>query len=173
MIIEEVIDKMFRPIERKLNCFETMSELAKKNDLKLESSILKSEVLEANRYLSRLMEIPLTTKVYHIMRLKVMNELPVAVESSYFVYGNVEGIEQYDLKNCSLYEILNKEFNCKMKERKEEFRIVRATEIERDHLRVPLESSLLMIKGCVRDVKGMVVEYFENTVLPDLYVFKG
>lgn len=164
---------MFRPIERQLNRFETMSELSKKNDLVLETRIIKNEVIEANRYLSRLMEIALATKVFHVVRLKMMNAVPVAIESSYFLYKAVEGIENIDLTNQSLYEVLNRQFSCKLKERKEELRIVRATELERDYLHVPLESSLLMIKGAVRDRKGTILEYFENTVLPDLYVFKG
>lgn len=162
-----------KPIIRYMNHYDSITEIAKQNDSNLKTVVLKKEIMETNRYLSKYLEVALATKIFHLIRLRILDGVEATIERSWIPYPYVKGIENLDFEQISLYQTIEELYGIKMKERNEELRIVRANEIERDVLHVPLESDVLLLKGCVKDQNERVFEYFENTALPDLYVFKG
>ncbi len=51
--------------------------------------------------------------------------------------------------------------------------LVRASDLDKEYLKVNDESNVLLIKGITKQRDGRIIEYFENTALPELFIFKG
>lgn len=162
-----------KPLIRWLDHYESVTDMVKNNGSTLQTKVITKEIIETNRYLSKYLEMPLATKIFHLVRLRIIDGIPATIESSWLPMNLVQGIEQEDLESTSFYEVLEKRYGIAMKERDEELMIVRATSFEGAYLPIHTEDSLLMIKGIVKNQEDVIFEYFENTALPNLYIFKG
>lgn len=167
------MEKEIKPLIRWLDHYDSVTDMVKQNGSTLQTKVITKEIIETNRYLSKYLEMPLATKIFHLVRLRIIDDIPATIESSWLPMNLVNGIEQENLDDSAFYEILDEKYGIHMKERDEELMIVRATSFESAYLPVHMEDSLLMIKGIVRNQDGVIFEYFENTAIPGLYVFKG
>lgn len=167
------MEKEMKSLTRWLDHYDSVTDMVKHNGSTLRTKVITKEIIETNRYLSKYLEMPLATKIFHLVRLRIIDGIPATIESSWLPMNLIQGIEQEELEDCAFYEVLEKRYGIQMKERNEELMIVRATPFESAYLPVHTEDSLLMIKGIVKNQEDTIFEYFENTALPDLYIFKG
>lgn len=164
---------IIKPIERYLNHYESIVDLVSKSNQELKTAIIKREVVETNRYLGKYLELPIATKLIHIIRLRIINNIPAYIENSWLPMTLFPNFDNIEIDDKSLYKILHEHYNFEIYERREELMLVRASDLDKEYLKVNDESNVLLIKGITKQRDGRIIEYFENTALPELFIFKG
>ena len=97
-------------IWRKLDHIESITETLEKKGYAYEYRVLRQEVIEANKFLSDKLQIPLACKVFAYQKLRIVEGQPKTLEKVYLDYHKVNGIVKMDLTNQSLYRILKKHY---------------------------------------------------------------
>ncbi len=164
---------IIKPIERYLNHYESIVDLVSRSNQELKTAIIKREVVETNRYLGKYLELPIATKLMHIIRLRIINNIPAYIENSWLPMTLFPNFDNIEIDDKSLYKILHEHYNFEINERREELMLVRASDLDKEYLKVNDESNVLLIKGITKQRDGRIIEYFENTALPELFIFKG
>lgn len=164
---------IIKPIERYLNHYESIVDLVSRSNQELKTAIIKREVVETNRYLGKYLELPIATKLMHIIRLRIINNIPAYIENSWLPMTLFPNFDNIEIDDKSLYKILHEHYNFEINERREELMLVRASDLDKEYLKVNDESNVLLIKGITKQRDGRIIEYFENTAIPELFIFKG
>lgn len=158
---------------RELNTFTSMTEALRQKGVEFQNLILKQEVIEANYYISKQLNVPLTTKLFCLERLRVIEKSPVSIEKTFICYDRVKGLEKEAIENQSFYGILEKNYGYKIKKSQEEILIVEANEQERELLNLGKGEEVLLIKGTTYITENAPFEYFELVSIPSFYRFRG
>ena len=160
-------------IVRCLESFLSLTKLVNEIGSEIKTQILEQKVIESNRIVSHYLKLPIASKVFYVSRLRIIDGEPSTIETSYIPYDLVEGIENADLTNKSLYQFLEDKYNIKINKAKEELIIIKPSKQEKELLKLNDEEKVLMIKGINMDFEDKIVEYSENVAVYDLYIFKG
>lgn len=160
-------------LNRELNTFESMTELLIKKGVAFENVILKQEVIEANYYISKQLNVPLATKIFYLERVRVIEGNPLSIEKIYICHDRVKGIEQEEIGSSSFYGLLERKYGYKVKKSQEEILIVEANEQECELLELEKGEEVVLIKGNTFLDENARFEYFELASLPSLYRFRS
>ncbi|MFQ8584705.1 MAG: UTRA domain-containing protein, partial [Holdemania massiliensis] len=108
---------------------------------------------------------------YKLSRLRKLEEEPISIEISYTFAEYVPGLEKFDFTSRSLYAILEKEYHIVMDRAEQEISVIHANEMESELLKVDLGASLIKEHGIVYDTQNRKLEYSENMMLMNRFVF--
>ena len=158
---------------RELNTFESMTELLRKKGVEFKNLILKQEVIEANYYISKQLNVPLATKIFYLERLRVIEGNPLSVEKIFICYDRVKGMEKEEIGSQSFYGLLDRKYGYKVKKSKEQILIDEANALERELLELGKGEEVLLIKGNTFLGENAHFEYFELASLPSFYHFRS
>lgn len=158
---------------RELNTFKSMTGLLHAKGVEFKNLILKQEVIEANYYISKQLNVPLATKILCLERLRVIEGIPCSIEKTFICYDRVRGMEKEEIGSQSLYGILEQKYGYKVKKSKEEILIVEANDRERELLELEKGEEVLLIKGNTYLGENARFEYFELVSLPSFYHFRS
>jgi GntR family transcriptional regulator len=100
------------------------------------------------------------------VRVRSANQLPVAVETSWFPARLVPGLLDHTLSG-SLYAVLRKRYGHEPVSAVERLSPVLATDELAEHLHVTVGSPLLRVERVARDAAGTVVEYARDVFRSD------
>ncbi len=106
------VAKRARPYD--LNVLQSFTSVALERGLVPDSRLLEAEIIPASLALSRQLLTPLGSEVVSLVRLRLINEVPVRVEQVWLPHARCPGILQTDLEHGSLYAILNDKFGLRM-----------------------------------------------------------
>lgn len=102
----------YPPIERKflgnLKCFS--DEMTRK-EIPHSTRVLKKEVIEADPLIKEKLKIKPGAPVFHLKRLRKVDDSPILIVESYLPYDIFPGIEKVDFNSNSLYDTLEKKFD--------------------------------------------------------------
>lgn len=160
-------------IVRHIGEFSFIADLdfAKEHSVKYE--ILRKNVQECNRYISKILEIPLASKIFYLERVRYVEEQPRTIEKIYIDYKKVPGIEEMAFNHEPLYLILKREFGLEILQTDEEIIIVNANEKEKQLLNLPDGAEVLMLKEKILIQNYEPLQYTEIISDPDFYRFKS
>ena len=103
--------------------------------------------------------------------MRKLEEEPISIEISYTLAEYVPGLEKFNFSSRSLYAILEKEYRIIMDRAEQEISVVHANEMESELLKVELGDSLIKEHGIVYDIQNRKVEYSENIMLMNRFLF--
>ena len=159
-------------ILRDLAVCQSVSEALTKQGLTFEYRILNLEIKEANRFISRMLKISLGTPVLFLRKLRVIEDIPKSIESTYMVYEKVKGVEKEDLEHCSFYELIREKFGYVTQKSEEEILVVTPSPKEQELLQTK-DQECLMIRGTSYVEERIPFEYFEIVAISDFYKFRS
>lgn len=154
-------------LERNLQDAKSTSESMKGTGYFLWTQVLNSGIQKCDNYLSQRLQIEAGSKVYCLRRLRIRNNIPFMIETSYIDYRRCEGIERHNFNDESLYKILKEDFGIIISKGQERVGVTYATEEEASCLKVDLGQFLFNISGSIQDVNEKPVEYFSIVARPD------
>ncbi|MDF9824246.1 DNA-binding GntR family transcriptional regulator [Breznakia sp. PF5-3] len=162
-------------ILKELDKFSSVTDAIKAQKLKYEYKVLKCEIMEANRRISKQLDLPIAAKIFHLEKVRIVEGKPRSIEKIYIDYTMVEGIEKYDFEKDSFYYILNSKYGIRTIRSEEEILIVDGTEQELKLLELDGDNNeVLLIKGrTFIDSKVSPLEYFEIVSLTSFYHFRS
>ena len=108
-------------------------------------------------------------QVYSVKRLRLVNNDPVAVVTSYLPARIFTGIDGQDLEKRSLYEIFERTYNRKLQWAEEVIGAVTASADEALALQTQVGSPLLLIKETTYDGQDIPIEFSVSLLRGDRY----
>ena len=159
-------------ILRDLENAQSVSDAIKEKGLNFEYRILNLEVIESNRFISRMLKVPLASRVLHLRKLRVVEGVPKSIDRTYILYEKVKGIEDADFAHESFYKIIRDRFGYMTHKSEEEILIVEASE-EEQRLLDCRDKELMMIRGTTYKEEPELFEYFEIVSVSDFYRFRS
>jgi GntR family transcriptional regulator len=93
-----------------LNVLLSFTSVARERGLIPSSRVLDASIISASQALSRQLLIPLGAEVVCLVRLRLINDVPVRVEHVWLPHDRCPGILEHDLNRESLYSILHDEY---------------------------------------------------------------
>jgi len=125
------------------------------------SQIINQEVIPASETIAEKFQIKTGSPVYHLKRVRYVNDRPFLLDEHYIPYYLCNGIEEKYKNNTSLYHLLKVEFNFNLHHGQIEFEPVVPTSKEViDVLKVNPATSLLYVARMVYSDKDIPLDYF-------------
>jgi GntR family transcriptional regulator len=95
---------------RDVQGFSSFTEDMLSRGMKPGSRILTQEVVSVDENLAAILHLSPGDPALHLLRLRLADEKPVAIQSTYLPYRLVPGLETEDLTDRSLFEILRRKY---------------------------------------------------------------
>jgi len=158
---------------RDIDSFASVTEIISAHNFSYKYKVLECSVQEANRFISKALNIPLASKVLYFQKVRIVEGEPKCIEKVYINYSKVPGIEKLDLAKDSLCEIFKREYGLEVNQREEEILVVDANESEKEILNLKEDSEVLLVKGITYINDHEPLESFESIAVTDFYKFRS
>ena len=126
--------------------------------MKPTSQILQAETVAAEADVASRLGIAVGSAIFHLRRLRLADDLPVALEDVWLPQQLFPGVSQLDFSRVSLYQILREQYGIRVSRADEVIEARSANRREADLLQVAPRSSLLVISRTLWSVDGKPVE---------------
>jgi GntR family transcriptional regulator len=133
--------------------------------------LLSLEVILADRTLAPEMGASVGEPIFAIHRLRLANEMPVALEYSYFPARYFPKLDGFDLEQRSIYAILAEEYGVKLARARQSLEPVVAEASVARLLDLPKGAPLMLVVRTSRDDQGRIVEHARDLYRGDCFRF--
>lgn len=133
--------------------------------------LLKLEIQRASRPVAEALQLGVGEPVYFIHRLRLANNLPVALEFSFFPARLCPKLESHDLIHRSIYTILMEEYGIHLQGADQVLEPTTARPYEARWLEIPEGSPLMLIRRISYDQAKQPVEYAKDLYRGDCFRF--
>jgi GntR family transcriptional regulator len=157
-----------RPVvkEAKLMSF---SEEMRQRGLTPSSKLLSTSIILAGAKLAQRLKLIPGSAVLEVRRLRLANDEPIALETSYLAQSRVPNFDASALANGSLYALLGKEYGLNICYASQQIQATVLNEQEAEWLRVPPFSPALVVKRTTVLNTGEFIEYAKSLYRADRY----
>jgi len=152
--------------------FVSFSEEIREKGMKPSSKILKAERVEVtNKKLADILQIPVGDAAYRIMRVRLADGLPLAIEDTFVPCDNAPGLLDQDLKT-SLYEIFKNVYEKPVVRADSAVSPILLDKQQAGILKAPVNTPSLMFTLTAFDMRGRTMEHCVSIKRGDKYDFK-
>lgn len=144
---------------RTLQDLQSLTEYAASGGLKLETRLLSCLKMECGKQLSRRLHLVLSQQVHRISRLRILDDIPVLIETSHIPVDLAPDLERHDLVNGSLFRTLQEVYGLCLDHGDEKTSITSATEEEARCLNIRPGDPVFWIVSLTNTPEGTPVEY--------------
>jgi GntR family transcriptional regulator len=137
--------------------------------IKATSKVLEQDVSPANTETASRLGIALHDPVYRLLRLRLANGLPVAIEEIRLPNDRFPGVEKLDFSRLSLYQTLRDRYEIRVSRADEILEARSANRREADLLGIQVRSSLLAITRTLWSTNDLPVETADSVYRGDRY----
>jgi GntR family transcriptional regulator len=140
--------------------------------LKPGAKVLHTKIIQATKKIAENLQIKENDNVVELLRLRLADNEPMALERSFLPYGKVHPILETSLENKSLYKELLEKCNIKLVLAKQTIEISYASRIEDAKiLEIDLDTPVLLIERTTFMDDHTIVEYVQSLYRADRYKF--
>jgi GntR family transcriptional regulator len=158
-------------LNRGLSQLTSFTEDMKAHGYETETKILNFEVTEAPHKIAELLRIPHEKSVIHINRLRIVNKIPVAINTSYVNLPAEISMTREDLeRTVSLYNFFEMK-RIPLVESDKTIEAISASEEQARLLGVPSGNPLLKVEGVVFTLNHQPLEHHVVISRSDLYKY--
>ncbi|MFC4769747.1 GntR family transcriptional regulator [Effusibacillus consociatus] len=108
---------------------------------------------------------------YYIKRLRLKENVPIAIENQYYPLELGQKLAQYDLNTAVLYDILEGDLAINFWEAEQIITCGHPTKEDASYLGVSETTCLLITERMINDPDGNLVEYYKGFFRSDMYSF--
>jgi GntR family transcriptional regulator len=137
--------------------------------IKATSRVLESGSLQASAEVASQLGIELNAPIYRMLRLRLADELPVAIEEIRLPHERFPEVEKLDFSRLSLYQTLRERYGIRVSRADEILEARSATLREAKLLDVRARASLLVISRTLFSTDGLPVETAHSVYRGDRY----
>ena len=137
--------------------------------IKATSRVLKAETVPATAEVAGQLGIAVHAPIFLLMRLRLADKLPVAIEEIRLPHDRFPGIEKLDFSRLSLYQTLREHFGIRVSRADEILEARSATSREAKLLEIHARASLLVMSRTLWNTDGMPVETAHSVYRGDRY----
>ena len=127
--------------------FTSFSEDMKSRGLIPSSKVVTQELCRVNEKMQKVLKLGADDLAIHIVRIRLADDKPVALQSTYLPASLCPGLESQDLSSTSLYSILREKYYVHPAWTEAKVEVSAATEEESCLLQIDKNDPILVIKG--------------------------
>lgn len=157
---------MLKDIDFSSKHFKGMSELLKKAGYDPSSKILNTMTRKAGYKFSKIFDISEDTEIFQVLRLRLGNEQPIAIENTYILHDSIPDIENIDFQIYSLYDLFRTN-NIKIYDISHVFSTTKVHNTDARFLNLENDTSVIYVDVTSSLIDNQVVEYTEVIVRPE------
>ena len=135
---------------------------------KVSSKILEFSLITSLSSVAKVLELPENTQFFKVKRLRLGNEIPMALELLYIPIEFCPGLGDYKLEQ-SLYQLLEDHYDIKVSKVSYKMEAIIANPMYRNLLAVNKTTALLKVTGVTLDHNNNKFMYEESVYRSDLY----
>ncbi len=136
-------------------------------------SVLKIERREVDKELSLKIKLPIGTKIFYMIRLRVVEEEKVSVEVSYIPVSIAPTLDECDFSKKSLYGILEDDFLIDLDHARQSISVELANEEIASYLGIEVDTKLVVEEGLVYSKDKKPVEYSLSYMILNRFVYEN
>jgi GntR family transcriptional regulator len=137
--------------------------------MKPSSRVLEAETIGASHEVADKLAISTGTPIFRLYRLRLANNLPLALEQIYLPATKFPGIEKIDFSRYSLYQTLQERYGVRLNVADEILEARVAGRHESQMLEIPPRSCLLVISRTLWSIDGEPIEIASSSYRGDRY----
>jgi GntR family transcriptional regulator len=162
------------PIHQQLESLSSFTEEMERLGMKARSLVLRADISPATDALAARFSTTPGTPLVIIKRVRLANEVPVALETTHLVHSMCPGIlDLCDLSQDSLYAALRKHFGMMLVRAEQIFEARLAQENEAGLLGIQDTNPVLNIERTTYDSQNRVTEFVRSVYRGDQYRFRA
>jgi len=158
-------------LQRNINHLYSFSEDMRNIGLIPTSRVIESAVIPAAANIAKIMNIPINSDVFKLVRIRYANKEPILLENTYIPYYLCNGILQEDFSVASLYGILRYKYNLKIKSAIEKYEAGKMDKNTAQLLQAPSSSPVFNIRRTGYLENEIPFEYTHSTMRSDKCIF--
>ncbi len=135
------------------------------------SQVLEAQIISADPFLARRLQIQLGAEVVFLYRVRLMDEEPTALERAYLPHALCQGILEHDFATESLYETLSTVYDQVPDHAEQVIEASLATPEVARLLNLTLPAVVLVFHRETRLASGQVIEYVDSELRGDSFRF--
>ncbi|MBP9484238.1 MAG: GntR family transcriptional regulator [Negativicutes bacterium] len=135
------------------------------------SEVISFEISPCNQKIANKMSLPLSEKVYRIVRLRLADSVPMMIDTTYLPLARFQNLKQSEVEKRPLYDILTEDYNAILSHAKERFCPVPTNSWESQLLKVDREVPSLKIERFTWD-NDELLEYTISIARGDQFQYE-
>ena len=135
------------------------------------AQVLRLEMIEAPLHVAAMLRIQAGAPVVLLERLRLADEVPMAVETSHLHFDGVEGLLGEDFANNSLYHVLSTKYNIIPTRAEQQIEAALCDQHRQGALQVETGAPVLHTIRVTFDQRDRPFEYVDSIYRGDRYVF--
>ncbi|ADO76521.1 transcriptional regulator, GntR family [Halanaerobium praevalens DSM 2228] len=159
-----------KAFEQDLLSFYSFTEEMKKVGKAPSSNVIEFETIKANAKISENLKIPLNQKVYKFTRLRLADEVPMMLETTYLPKSRFSGLTKELLSKKAMYDIFSDKYNVDFEKAEETFKATAINSREEKYLEVKKDSPAILLKRFTYE-NNDVIEYTVSVARGDKFRF--
>jgi len=148
----------------------SFSETVRKNGLTPSTQILDFSKEVANEDIKRILDISDRELIYKIKRLRLADNMPIAIEEAFIPEKYCPNLEKFDLKT-SLYILLREEYSYAITYIDNTTEAAKPSKEEGTLLDIPLSTPILRVKGISHIEQGVKLFYSRDSYRSDKFSY--
>ncbi|GAA0439050.1 UTRA domain-containing protein [Agaribacter marinus] len=156
--------------EQKLHGLTSFTEEMRARGMQTSSKLLHFEIVPANNELASQLNIPEYAPVYEIKRIRLAEDIPMALERTYIPANLVMGITE-DIVQHSLYQYIENNLQLKITDGFQVIEAAIATEEEVTHLQIEKNAPILLMQRTTNLENKHTLEVVKSSYRADRYKF--
>lgn len=158
---------------KELDKYVSLTEYLQSQGHQIRYVVLQQDIIEANRWISKKLQIPLASKVFSFKKLRIVDDVPKSIDHVYLSYDRVPGIEKLNLADKSFYSVLKEYYNIQVVRNEEELAIANANREEAELLNLHEGDEVMITRGSTYVNTFEPLEYFEITAVTSFYRYRS
>jgi GntR family transcriptional regulator len=157
---------VYPKMERDLTTLQGFTTTMREKGVVPSTRIIYKQTRKADYKFSKLFGISPDDAVYHIVRLRLGNEEPIALEYTYLPLGSMEWVESIDLNVISLYDAYEN-YGIHLAEAQQTLALAKAGRETARFLNIREQAMVFLFQYITKDTSGRVIEYTKSFIRGD------
>lgn len=158
-------------IERQAGKLVPFTESMRNRGYQTGAKIIALEQRLAELSVARQLNIGVSTPIFYIQRLRLINREPVMLEKFSVPVNRFPDLDSHDLETHSFYKIAESEYGINIQQAQQSLEAVSATEFEAELLAVEPGAPLMLERRLAFDPENRAVEYGQDLYRGDRFRF--
>lgn len=160
-------------LERYLQDLTSFSDFVMQKGYHIDNRLISNCTILSTPKMAEKLKIPLGSDIFELVRLRLVDNVPVTLETAHLPCSTFSGIQKYDFERLSLYSVLERKYSVIFGGGTEEISLTYADANEAELLQVEEGEALFYLKGLTWDENKEPVEIIKSVSRTDRLSFAG
>lgn len=151
-------------IEPIVSQFYSFSDAVTASGYRSSNRVLGMKIVEAAEAQAKELRVSLNTPLYALTRLRLANDMPFVLETSYLPVQLMPGLERFEFEKVSLYKTMANQYSIYVTKAREVFEPILLSKSESKLLEVAEGSPALLLERTAYNTEGDPVEFCTSVI---------